>query len=125
VRALTLYSRSDLGVSRIWCGVWVGYTKLDGKSGLAAVSKGAGADAFLNLFFGWKQSKGDACILLMIMGEENTVIPHCLHATYAKQMDGLHARWAPFASEKYSSFLAHLFPFAFGTRMDAVKRAEK
>jgi hypothetical protein len=42
VRALTLYSRSDLGVSRIWCGVWVGYTKLDGKSGLAAVSKGAG-----------------------------------------------------------------------------------
>jgi hypothetical protein len=58
VRALTLYSRSDLGVSRIWCGVWVGYTKLDGKSGLAAVSKGAGAgaDAFLNLFF-WLEAE--------------------------------------------------------------------
>jgi hypothetical protein len=52
VTALTLVSRGDLGVSRIWCGVWIGYTKLDGKFGPAAVSKGgAGADACIFLIF--------------------------------------------------------------------------
>jgi hypothetical protein len=61
VTALTFTSRGDLGVSRIWCGVWIGYTKLDGKFGPAAVSKGgagARADAGISfIFFGWKQSK--------------------------------------------------------------------